>query len=625
MTLLWFGWLLPATDFHVFSFGDSQDTVAPNGGVRLVGPPPQTPLSPQTPPLHQHGFRTNNVGGLRLPELRTGKTPKHTRTKHENVPRVFAVRFFSCLVLFCVVLFVVRCSLVCGWVLVLVSLGLTSVEFEALWTRNTMRLFSCLVAALGSQLAWCSDDLGQLVAALVEKNHQLVAEVASLQTDIAELQRQHDSLVISTTTQRHKEVQWRQKMQGQVEQLTGRRFAPAVSTQRRVLSSDTCGDPSGPALLVEGVCSCTGGLLVDARNVTQEMDNLRNAFKTTAATSWAAVATPEASSVNSFTTVCNPATDWFPRVVGTTSFSASGTGRCVASKTGAYVYTVLSDSSLGVVDVADATAPKYVGILTDSAIAGARDIAASPGGALVFLAVYPSDSLVVVNVSVAENPIVAGILSDSANLNGAYGVACSANGETLYVVANAGDSFAVIDVREPSAPRMVGIIRDGVNLDGAVRVAISHHSDFVFVVSERSNSLTIIDVQSATNPTIVSSVASLDSARALAVAPNDEYVYVTTYVAPAYVAVVDVATDIENPTIVGSCDVGASAIHASPNGTLVYAGSEVVNVSVPTQPTPAGSLPSFAGAISPDGAFLYASGTNFSVLSLCNHTYREME
>eukprot|EP00750_Incisomonas_marina_P001807 INCI11675.1.p1 GENE.INCI11675.1~~INCI11675.1.p1 ORF type:complete len:454 (+),score=62.85 INCI11675.1:147-1508(+) len=144
-----------------------------------------------------------------------------------------------------------------------------------------MRL-SLLPFLLVVGLVSCSEtsDLRGLVDVLVERNTKLMATIDALRTDLSDLKEKYDALVASTTAQRHEEAQWQRETTEKLQSLAGRRrLSSAVSTQRRGLSSDTCGDPSGPALLVEGVCSCTGGLLVEGRNVTAELDELATALE----------------------------------------------------------------------------------------------------------------------------------------------------------------------------------------------------------------------------------------------------------------------------------------------------------------------------------------------------------
>ena len=137
-----------------------------------------------------------------------------------------------------------------------------------------------------------TSDLRELVDVLVEQNEKLMATIDELRTDFSELQGTHDELVASTTAHDHERTQWQQETTEKLQSLASRRrLTSALSTQRRGLSSDTCGDPSGPTLLVEGVCSCTEGLLVEGRNVTKELDELSATATTTTTTTTATTTT----------------------------------------------------------------------------------------------------------------------------------------------------------------------------------------------------------------------------------------------------------------------------------------------------------------------------------------------
>ena len=165
-------------------------------------------------------------------------------------------------------------------------------------------------------------DLRGVVEALLEQHAQLTAAAEVLGTDISRLQQKHDELVVSTAKQHQKHTQWHQDTAAQLETLAAAgkksRLATAPSlTQRRDLSSDdACGDPSGPQLLVEGVCSCAGGLLVEGRNVTKELDVLAKEF---APTSTAAPTTMLATTAEATTTT---------RSFLYADYSANGGQRC---------------------------------------------------------------------------------------------------------------------------------------------------------------------------------------------------------------------------------------------------------------------------------------------------------
>ena len=126
-----------------------------------------------------------------------------------------------------------------------------------------------------------AEDLRGLVDAATEQQAQLLATTDGLCADLSELRQRQDALVASTTAQHQRDAQWRQDAAAKLESVADRRrLASAVSNQRRGLSSDTCANPPGPRLLVNGVCSCVGDLLVEGRNVTAELDSFMAATTT---------------------------------------------------------------------------------------------------------------------------------------------------------------------------------------------------------------------------------------------------------------------------------------------------------------------------------------------------------
>lgn len=122
-----------------------------------------------------------------------------------------------------------------------------------------------------------SGDLRGLVGALTAQQTRFEATINELRSDFSKLQEKYDALVAWATAQRHEEAQRQRGTAKKHEFLAGRRrLSPAVSTKRRGLSSGTCtaAQEDAPALLVEGVCSCTEGLLVEGWNVSGRLDSL---------------------------------------------------------------------------------------------------------------------------------------------------------------------------------------------------------------------------------------------------------------------------------------------------------------------------------------------------------------
>ena len=134
------------------------------------------------------------------------------------------------------------------------------------------------------RLVWSTaqeDDLRRLKHAQAEQK-QLSAALDELRADLVHLRQRYGILFASTTVQRHKQAEWQRDTTARLESMAGeRRLSTAISSHRR-LSSGACVDPSGPQLAVDGVCSCTSGLLVEGRNLTKELDYLLRAIVPTA-------------------------------------------------------------------------------------------------------------------------------------------------------------------------------------------------------------------------------------------------------------------------------------------------------------------------------------------------------
>eukprot|EP00750_Incisomonas_marina_P024678 INCI5139.24.p1 GENE.INCI5139.24~~INCI5139.24.p1 ORF type:complete len:488 (+),score=59.76 INCI5139.24:219-1682(+) len=452
------------------------------------------------------------------------------------------------------------------------------------------------------------EDLRRLVAVLVEQNTQLTAAADGIRADLSQLQQQHGALVASTTAQRHEHALWQREATAKLQSLVGgRRLSAPVSAQRRGLSSGTCADPSGPRLLVDGVCSCTGGLLVEGRNVTAELDDLLDV------------------------TDCS---HLVPQGNITDSTSMQGVRSLAVSPDGKYVYAPgYRSHSLAVVDVGtNHTAPTTVGsIISTSSLKGAYGVAVSVDGKYAFVTAMHIDSLAVVDVGTdPTSPTVVGkTTADGTRMDRPYAVATSPNGIYVYV-ASILSGLAVVDIGNPTNPVVVGsITEDSMAVDLPWDVAVSPDGKYAFVVGKSSDNLVVVDVGTdATNPTLVASMTSdnvtMDGASGVAVSPDGKYVFVTGSASHS-IAVVDVGTDITNPTVVGgitgdSTNIG-SKIAMSPFGTHAFVtGANLAAVDVGSDPTNIRVIDSAikSGAsyvvTSPDGKYIYVSRSNLDNL-----------
>eukprot|EP00750_Incisomonas_marina_P017375 INCI20290.1.p2 GENE.INCI20290.1~~INCI20290.1.p2 ORF type:complete len:169 (+),score=42.27 INCI20290.1:301-807(+) len=124
-------------------------------------------------------------------------------------------------------------------------------------------------------------ELEEMANLLVAEFETRQAEVKQLTGELAELQSNFSKFLASTTAERHRNEQWKLDFMQKVQQLSASNaddevhFDPEhLGTHRALAASNSCTEPSGPNLMVHGVCECTGGLIVNGRNVTQELDEL---------------------------------------------------------------------------------------------------------------------------------------------------------------------------------------------------------------------------------------------------------------------------------------------------------------------------------------------------------------
>ena len=97
----------------------------------------------------------------------------------------------------------------------------------------------------------------------------------------------------------------------------------------------------------------------------------------------------------------------------------------------------------------------------------------------------------------STNPILAGSLFDSANMDGAQDVYVS--GKYAYVSGFASDSLAIVDVSNPSSPTLAGSLLDSTNMDGAAGVYVS--GKYAYIAGIASDSLAIVDITGIDAPT----------------------------------------------------------------------------------------------------------------------------
>ena len=458
-------------------------------------------------------------------------------------------------------------------------------------------------------------DLRGLVDVLTERHTQLEATIDELRTDFSDLNDKYDDLVASTAAQSHERAQWQRETTEKLQSLAGRRrLTSAASTQRRGLSADTCGDPGGPTLLVEGVCSCTGGLLVEGRNVTKELNSMLRR----------PIPFADCNAKNFLTTV--------------SSVSSHHTARAwaiaIPPNNSSVVFVASPDANgIAVVNVTDIRTPIVMGAVEDSTKMNSPwSIAVSLDTQYVYVTGYFSNSFAVVDVSDLEKPVLVGSIVSNLYFYTPFGLAVSHDGNFVYVTAVNSDRFTVVSVSQPTNPHVVG----SASVDQPWAIALSPSGPYVFVSGYSSQSVTIVDVGDPTAPftvgTVFGNYGEMDLPWGMTIAPNGRYIYVGGRHSDS-VTVLNVTNHTE-VAVVGNITTPALqspvALVASHDGKHVFVTSDsgtvaVVGVNDPSQPMLIGTFDTnfdnIRGvAVSPNGEYVYiaASGNDsFVVMEVC--------
>jgi len=451
--------------------------------------------------------------------------------------------------------------------------------------RTMFLLVSSLLLAVVVVGSSDTDDLRSLVESLKDHNAKLTAVANELGEDIAKLRQQYDYFIVATTTQRDKDKLWRLKTAERLESLAGsRRLSTAVSTKRRGLASGTCADPNAPELLVEGVCICTEGLLVEGRNISKELDTFFEAAATT-----------------------------------TTSTSTS--------------FTSTTTTLLSLNCSAELSNPIIVGNV-DGAVAS--QIVVAPSGKYSYVTNNGAHSLHIVDVENVSCPRMVGTFKDNDNMTFPWGLAISSDGH--FVLVRSKSRLSVIDVQNPSAPSLVGSVEIP-SASGTNFVVVSPDEVHAFTTCAGDLGLIAVDIGTDPyNPTILGHVGNTSSSLyfgGVTLSSDGKYAYATEYLQSSFM-VFDVGTDPANITRVGSIDKNTQdlwlprKLAVGKQGQFVYvAATEISAVTVidvgtnTSAPTVAGSIKSFTPlkgaddiALSPDGKFAYVSAYSFDTFTV---------
>jgi len=422
---------------------------------------------------------------------------------------------------------------------------------------------------LGPTIVWSADcdenDLRGLVAVLVEQTNQLQQELSQIRNAYDTLQQDSVQLQQKHATHERKYARWQREINKKINSWVGggrRHLSNATSTRRRGLSSSsTCSDASSPQLLVEGVCSCTGGLLVAGRNVTEELD---------AAT--IASTTPETTTTTP--TECGVAVQ--SGVMSSDFINTPHTANIALSPDAKHVFvTGFGSDSLAIVNVTDPTNPTIVGsIVDDTLLLGPGEVVVSPDGNYAFVAVYYTHSVVVVDVATnISQPTVVGQIRDSTQLTYAWVLGLSPDGTRLYVGGYHDGNFAVVDISTPTDPLVLGST-SATSMTEAYGLAVSPNGALALVTGSGVNTLNVLNITVPTAPVMIGTLVGNGTAMyhpvGVKFSQDGRTAYVSGYVG---LTVVDIATDPMNPTMLSHFGISGALAHGvdlSPSGQYVY-------------------------------------------------------
>ena len=190
------------------------------------------------------------------------------------------------------------------------------------------------------------------------------------------------------------------------------------------------------------------------------------------------------------------------------------------------------------------TVATYNDVFPTSSLAGARAVAFSPDGALVYVVSDVDDAVTIFNRNADTGQLtfrqaVRDTDGGIDGLDGAYAVAASPDGNNFYVTGYEDDAVAAFRWTGGFLS-YVGMIKDGVGgadgLDGANSVVVSPDGGYVYVAGRRDDAVAILRRDPATGALSylgmvqdgVAEVDGLNGARALAITPDGNQLYVAS-------------------------------------------------------------------------------------------------
>ncbi len=318
----------------------------------------------------------------------------------------------------------------------------------------------------------------------------------------------------------------------------------------------------------------------------------------------------------------------------------------IGSRTYAAV-TSEGDDGLQIVNVSNPASLQAAGSLANGGsarLSDAQGVDTFTIGSSTYAAVAAySQGLQIVNVTDPDNPAAVGNLSDggSSKLGGAQGVDVFTIGGDTYaaVAAHVDNALQIVNVTDPDNPAAVGNLADGdgsLELSGAqgVNVFTIGSNTYAAVAAVDDNGLQIVNVTDPTNPAAAGKLSDtgsmeLHGARGVTtfVIGGNTYAAVASWTDDGF-QIVNV-TDPDNPAPAGRLEDsgslrldGAQGVDVFTIGSSTYVvvssgsdnGLQIVNVTDPDNPAPAGNL-------GDNGSRKLANARNLDVFVIGESTY----
>ena len=166
-------------------------------------------------------------------------------------------------------------------VLVVLTCTVTASDVDDL--RGLVEKQGAMIDQLLTRVDEQGDVIAQLVARVEKQDGIIDQQNATIDQQNSTIQQLHSDI----DRQHFQNLDTRRELASLQESLSTQRNrdAAAKRVQRRALSTATCGEPSGPRLSVDGICSCVDDVVVGNRSVTTALDKIGDLDKALSAIS----------------------------------------------------------------------------------------------------------------------------------------------------------------------------------------------------------------------------------------------------------------------------------------------------------------------------------------------------